>query len=59
VRLLRTLRDRILRTVLPDIEAGACIPEHGCCCGQPFIAQLNCFGTCVPSSSCSNGSRCF
>ncbi|HEY0993105.1 MAG TPA: hypothetical protein VGD80_38895 [Kofleriaceae bacterium] len=46
--------------MLPDIEAGACIPEHGCCCGQPFIAQLNCFGTCVPASSCFpwSSSRC-
>ena len=60
MKLLRSLRDRLLKTVLSDVDAGACIPEHGCCCGGPWILQLNCFGACVQASSCFplSSSRC-
>jgi hypothetical protein len=52
VKLLRSLRDRLLKSVLPDIEAGACVPDHGCCCREPFVVAFNCFGACVSASSC-------
>jgi hypothetical protein len=60
MRLIRSVRDRVLRRFLPDIEAGACVPDHGCCCGEPWLVGLNCFGACVSVSSCtpSSNSRC-
>jgi hypothetical protein len=50
--LIRSVRDRVLRRFLPDIEAGACIPSHGCCCGTSKRVGENCFGACVTVTSC-------
>lgn len=55
--LIRSLRDRILSTVLSNIDAGACVPDHTCCCGGPWILQVNCFGACVTASSCTPASN--
>lgn len=52
--------DAMLRRLLPQAVAGACIPENGqpCKCGackQPegpcFLYRLNCTGQCLKTSS--------
>lgn len=49
----------ILRLFLPDVSAGACIVEHGCCCKAGTTKRaLNCLGACVTSSSCRTGRDC-
>ncbi|MFC7550089.1 hypothetical protein [Plantactinospora sp. GCM10030261] len=66
--LFRRLGDRALGLFLDDVEAGACVPEHGDYCGcKPSggycsggiwyryyrRATFNCSGSCVTSSSAS------
>jgi hypothetical protein len=51
--MVRKLGDRILRLLLPEISAGACIPDIGCCCkllpggGYAWNWRLSCNGVCV------------
>jgi len=46
-RLFTALGDRLLAMFLGNVEAGACVPEHGdrCCYRRGYI---NCYGSCVP-----------
>ncbi|HZI16598.1 MAG TPA: hypothetical protein VE153_39905 [Myxococcus sp.] len=53
MKLFKTVSNRILRLFLADVSAGACIPEMGCCCGTTTIRRMNCYGTCVSATSCS------
>lgn len=39
--LITLFTDKVLGTV----EAGACVPEHNCCCGNGY--GYNCTGNCV------------
>ena len=40
--------DRLVRRMTGAVEAGACVPNQGCCCssGHPYYAY-NCYGNCV------------
>ncbi|MEP6697430.1 MAG: hypothetical protein ABJA34_11220 [Pseudonocardiales bacterium] len=47
MRSILSLIDRATERVVGRVDAGACIPEKGCCCksGHPHYA-LNCYGQC-------------
>jgi len=47
----------IMKLFLPEVSAGACIAEAGCCCNAPHKhkKQLTCLGTCVLASACRKG----
>lgn len=38
----------ILGLFLPDVSAGACVFDHGCCCTK--TTGVNCVGVCVKMS---------
>jgi len=53
---MRRLGDALLQRVLPQLEAGACVPEHGqvCYCRAPCpkvdfcsLYRFNCNGVCI------------
>ena len=57
VKVLRTVGDSLLHRIVPEINAGACVPEHGqVCCSCCFIGntgycfRINCIGHCVAST---------
>lgn len=41
--------EKLVGLVLPKIDAGACVPEHGQCCKKGF--RFNCNGICSSASS--------
>jgi hypothetical protein len=41
--------ERLVGLVLPKIDAGACVPEHGQCCKKGY--RFNCNGICSSKSS--------
>jgi hypothetical protein len=41
--------ERLVGLVLPRVEAGACVPEHGQCCKKGY--RFNCTGLCTSKSS--------
>jgi hypothetical protein len=43
VNLFKTIGDRLLALFLPQIKAGACIPEHGQVCKT---LHFDCLGNC-------------
>ncbi|WP_165974973.1 hypothetical protein [Nonomuraea deserti] len=47
--LMRRAGERLVGAVLPNVEAGACVPEHGQCCKKGY--RFNCLGSCVNQSS--------
>ncbi|SHF93222.1 hypothetical protein [Streptoalloteichus hindustanus] len=50
-RLVQRAGDRLVGLVLPKVEAGACVPEHGKCCRRGY--RFNCYGSCVSrTTSC-------
>ncbi|WP_157548975.1 hypothetical protein [Nonomuraea candida] len=50
-RLMQRTGERLVGMVLPKVEAGACVPEHGACCKPGY--RFNCYGQCSSrSSSC-------
>lgn len=50
-RVLRKTGERLVALVVPKVEAGACVPNHGKCCSP--ARRVNCYGTCVLTDSCS------
>ncbi len=52
------MADSLLARVLPEEQAGACVPEHGQSCGCALVGNIlyhfyvNCYGTCAQSSRC-------
>jgi len=58
VKLFKSLGDRILKLFLSDVSAGACVPEHGCCCGTYRRRRIDCYGSCGVVSDCRTGSGC-
>ena len=45
---------RILRLFVSDVPAGACVTNHGCCCGKKGHA-VGCHGACVKQATCVSG----
>jgi len=43
VNLFKSIGDRLLGFFLPDIKAGACVPEHGEVCA---VLRIDCHGQC-------------
>ncbi len=51
---IQALGQRILKLFLSDVAAGACVIEHGCCCGTATRKRrINCYGTCVSATNCA------
>ncbi|GAA2690687.1 MULTISPECIES: hypothetical protein [Actinosynnema] len=51
-QLIRSAAERLVAVVLPRVDAGACVPEHGQCCKKGY--RFNCNGICsTKSSTCS------
>jgi len=57
-RLIRTAGDALLHRLIPQVAAGACVPEHNqiccsCCAvgGTFYCFRYNCQGACVASST--------
>ncbi|MGW4802013.1 hypothetical protein [Nonomuraea sp. MG754425] len=48
-RLVQRAGERLVGMVLPQVEAGACVAEHGQCCKKGL--RFNCYGSCVSASS--------
>lgn len=57
-RLVGTLGDRLLDIFTPTVEAGACVAEHGQCCGcyENHQYHYDCYGNCKRTSvrGCGN-----
>jgi hypothetical protein len=51
MKIIKTLSDRLLKLFLPDVSAGACVPENGRCCTARNY-RFNCYGTCKYSLNC-------
>jgi len=51
------IASKILGLFISDVSAGACVADHGCCCGTKGHA-VSCLGTCVVQSTCRTGSSC-
>lgn len=55
---LNRLADAVLERILPQQEAGACVPENGkiCACVNHIPSFYNCYGSCVqqPASYCAH-----
>ncbi|WP_157548068.1 hypothetical protein [Nonomuraea candida] len=50
-QLMRQVSERLVGAVLPSVEAGACVPEHGQCCRRGYA--FSCNGICsVRRSGC-------
>jgi hypothetical protein len=52
MRTLVRITNALATKALGAVDAGACIPERGCCCNSAHTYGLNCYGGCV-RSSCS------
>ncbi|MFC4010050.1 hypothetical protein ACFOY2_22675 [Nonomuraea purpurea] len=48
-RLVQRTGERLVGMVLPKVEAGACVPEHGQCCKKGY--RFSCTGGCNSVSS--------
>ncbi|MEV0150407.1 MULTISPECIES: hypothetical protein [unclassified Nonomuraea] len=48
-RLVQRAGERLVGMVLPKVEAGACVPEHGTCCKKGY--RFNCYGSCTSKVS--------
>lgn len=48
---------KILGLFISDVNAGACVPTIGCCCGTPGHG-VSCIGTCVTQTTCIHGTIC-
>ncbi|GAA3259636.1 hypothetical protein [Nonomuraea helvata] len=44
-RIVQRAGERLVGMVLPKVEAGACVPEHGVCCKRGY--RYNCYGICT------------
>ncbi|GAA0926414.1 hypothetical protein [Nonomuraea longicatena] len=44
-RIAQRAGERLVGMVLPKVEAGACVPEHGQCCRRD--RAFNCNGACT------------
>ncbi len=54
MKFFTAVSERVLKLFLSDVSAGACVPEHGCCCGtKANPKRVNCYGSCVASTSCT------
>lgn len=49
---MKKLADRVLSLFVPEISAGACIADHGCCCNARHTKALTCLGACVKAATC-------
>jgi hypothetical protein len=49
---IQEMSDRLLRAVLPEVEAGACVAEQGDCCScyDGYQYHFDCYGTCRRTS---------
>ena len=57
--MLMNLVDKITQVALGAVDAGACVAEHGCCCGTDFPRLItNCDGSCTHVAACETGGRC-
>jgi hypothetical protein len=52
MKLFKSVSDRILKLFLSEVSAGACVAEHGCCCGTNKV--IGCYGACT-TGSCRTG----
>ncbi len=46
------LASKFLALFLPDVTAGACVVDHGCCCNAAHTKGVNCVGVCVTMTGC-------
>jgi hypothetical protein len=51
------LASKILGFFISDVTAGACVADHGCCCGKRGHG-VSCLGTCVKMATCHTGPTC-
>jgi hypothetical protein len=51
------LAAKILGMFVSEIPAGACVTDHGCCCGKKGHA-VGCHGACVKQATCRTGGTC-
>jgi hypothetical protein len=49
---MRKLTSKLLGLFLPDVSAGACVIDHGCCCNSAHTKTVNCVGVCVTLKGC-------
>ena len=54
------LTSMIVKLFLPEVSAGACIGDAGCCCSNPGrpLRRLTCTGACVSAPDCRVDGRC-
>lgn len=52
MKTLQMLSDKLLKLFLPDVSAGACVPEAGQCCPNRRNYRFNCYGACKYSITC-------
>lgn len=62
MRAILGLIDKVTERVVGHVDAGACVPEHGCCCrtGHPHYG-ISCTGQCKYMGAgfrCLTGPRC-
>ncbi|MEO7734525.1 MAG: hypothetical protein ABIY55_26455 [Kofleriaceae bacterium] len=48
------ITSKIMKLFLPEVSAGACSADAGCCCNKPgkHKRAITCLGTCVLASGC-------
>jgi hypothetical protein len=54
---MKKVASMIVKLFVPEVTAGACIADAGCCCNRRHTKRLNCLGACTRGSCHTSG--CF
>jgi hypothetical protein len=52
MRKLTSALDGVVRRLIGEVDAGACVPSVGECCARGTHKYHSCTGTCIASSVC-------
>ena len=53
MKTLVRISNLLAHKALGNVDAGACVPERGCCCNTAHTRGYDCYANCVSNPNCT------